>query len=206
MICPSPMVDKYVFVLPKLYLSTSSSLKLSIIFLFFLIISPEGVLWRSTQSFIWSDNNLHLFPWPWLCQQQKKRVFIFWVRFLLYPFPLFSIRTALWLSWYIMLLLNFYPCASRKYRVHKICGIRSSNSTRSALIDIYLFIYFLLSGGCIFRSFSKGRHSPITARHVTANNKISIYKPIHHAGLVGLKIRGGSTSIHRYHIVCVNFL
>ena len=68
---------------------------------------------------------------------------IFRVRLPLDDIPFFSNFIALWLSWYTKLSENFITCASKKYCIHNIWGIRSSTPTSSASVELVVFRLFL---------------------------------------------------------------
>ena len=56
-------------------------------------------------------------------------------------FLFFSNNIALMLSWYNIFSLIPYPCASRNYLFHSICGIALSAPMSSASADLFVFSF-----------------------------------------------------------------
>ena len=56
-------------------------------------------------------------------------------------FPFFSRSIMLWLSWNTSLSDTVYPCASRKFQVHRTCGITSSMATSSTSVELFVLSF-----------------------------------------------------------------
>ena len=72
---------------------------------------------------------------------KKYRTRMFFVRFLLESFPLFSMSIALMLSWWKSSFSTAYPCPSMKYLNHSHCGKASSALTMLASFELLPFIF-----------------------------------------------------------------
>ena len=77
-------------------------------------------------------------------QRNSVKIYLDFVFFILDLSPFFSNSIALMLSWYNMFLLIPYPCDSKKYLVHSICGVAPSSPMSSASVDLFVFIFYLL--------------------------------------------------------------
>ena len=60
-------------------------------------------------------------------------------------FPLFSNNIAILLSWYIILSAILYLCDSRKYFVHRICGMSSPAPTTLLSVELRVLIFFFFN-------------------------------------------------------------
>ena len=95
------------------------------------IVSPVGHYWTDTWfSSIQSVTN-------------KYHMFICLVPFSLEYLPLFSIRTALYLSWKIILSSTWMPSASRKFLDNSISYIWSSTPNSSEKVDLIVLSFCL---------------------------------------------------------------
>ena len=65
------------------------------------------------------------------------------LRLMLEALPLLQIRMVLWLSWYIMDLLTWYPWSLRKFRYQITWGRASLTPTSSASMELLVLIFCL---------------------------------------------------------------